>query len=188
MTKSEVVALVEVGESFQGKDLSNLNLQGADLSGAEFACVNLTGANLENANLSGANLNGAILRKANLRGACLRQAYIVGADLREANFENAILDEAFLSGAHLQATCFRRASLKNTMIGCPEFELSDLFGELVDFTDADLENAVFGEVTLRGVNLLRANLKHTYLYEADLLETVVEKEQLEQAITKQAVQ
>ena len=61
----------------------------------------------------------------------------------------------------------------------------DLSVSLTSFENADLGEAIFGEIKLIGVVLLGANFKDAYLYEVDLSEAVYREADLEGAITKQ---
>ena len=104
--------------------------------------------------------------------------------MTDANLEAADLCGAFLSGSLLCGTNFKRADLRRATLGCPQCEVPGPFGSLTSFEDANLEEAIFGEIKLKGTVLLGANFKDAYLYEVDLSETVYRESDLEGAITK----
>ena len=110
--------------------------------------------------------------------------YLVGSNLTDTNLEEANLRGAFLSGSLLCGTNFRRADLRRATLGCPHCEVPGPFGSLTSFENANLEEAIFGEIKLRGIVLLGANFKGAYLYEVDLSEAVYREADLEGAITK----
>ena len=184
LTQNEIVKRCQAGESFSGENLTNLNLANQPLVGIDLAEADLSGADLRNADLTDANLNDANLTGANLSGAILHRTYLVGSNLTDANLEAANLRGAFLSGSLLCGTNFRQADLRRATLGCPKCELPGPFGSLTSFENANLEEAIFGEIKLKGIVLLGANFKDAYLYEVDLSEAVYRETDLKGAITK----
>ena len=85
--------------SFNGQNLSGLDLHEINLSNVDFQSSNLNSANLQGAYLDSANLQGAYLDSANLQGASLDSANLEGASLYSANLQGASLNSANLSGA-----------------------------------------------------------------------------------------
>ena len=170
LTKTDVLRRLQQGESFIGEDLTDIDLSGASTD------------------LTEANFNAAILTNANFEGATMKGVFLVGANLTNANFEGADLEGAFLSGAVLSGTNFRGTNLRKATIGAPDWVVSDAFGSLTSFENANLEDATFGETVMKGVILFGANLKGAYLYEVDLSEAVYKSSDLEGSVTKKAFQ
>ena len=184
LTQSDIIKGALAGASFSGENLENIDLAEQSLAGLDLSGANLRGANLHKTDLTEANLNDADLTGANLTGAILHRTYLVCANLTDATFEEADLHGAFLSGSLLNGTNFRRANLRKATLGCPQCTVPGPFGTLTTFENANLEEAIFGEIKLKGVVLLGANFRGAYLYEVDLSETVYRAADLEGAITK----
>ncbi|RKU35748.1 hypothetical protein C6496_15715 [Candidatus Poribacteria bacterium] len=184
LTQNEIIKRCQAGESLSGENLANFDLTNQPLAGIDLSEANLSGADLQNADLTDANLNDANLTGANLSGATLQRTYLVGSDLTDASFEDANLRGAFLSGSLLCGTNFRHADLRRATVGCPRCEMPGPFGALTSFENANLGEAIFGEIKLKGIILLGANFKDAYLYEVDLSEAVYREADLEGAITK----
>ncbi len=184
LTQNEIIKKCQARESFSGENLANLDLTNQPLVGVDLSEADLSGTDLRNADLTDANLNDANLTGANLSGATLHRTYLVGANLTDTTLEEANLCGAFLSGSLLCGTNFRRADLRRATLGCPRCEVPGPFGSLTSFENANLEEAIFGEIKLIGVVLLGANFKDAYLYEVDLSEAVYREADLEGAITK----
>ena len=91
----------------------------------------------------------------------------------------------FSVGGLLSGTNFRSADLRRATLGCPQCVPTAPFGNLTTFENANLEEAIFGEIKLDGIVLLGANFKGAYLYEVDLSEAIYRESDLEGAITKQ---
>ena len=185
ITKDDVIKRVRHDESFVGENLSNLDLSGMQLSGIDFSQADLRGATLQNANLIDANLNDTNLSSANLSGAMMQGAYLIGANLTNTNIQGTDLEGAFLGGSILSGTNFRAANLRHATIGCPNWVVSNQFGNLTSFENANLEETIFGETKPQGVVFIGAKLTGAYLYEVDLSESVYKRSDLEGAITKQ---
>ena len=77
--------------------------------------------------------------------------------------------------------------MRRATLGCPKCIPTAPFGNLTTFENANLEEAIFGEIKLEGVVLLGANFKDAYLYEVDLTEAIYRESDLEGAITKQGL-
>ncbi len=129
-----------VGAELNGFDLTNADLTGADLTDAnltdaDLIGADLTGADLANADLTDADLTGANLAGAKLEGATLRGSILKNSKLRNANLIGAFLIEAELTHANFKSARLFRAHFENTHL------------EGVNFTEADLSNAVFQDIT-----------------------------------------
>lgn len=85
-------------------DFAERTYQGIDLSGMDLGKAGFEGATLQETNLEGANLEGARLRNANLSGSNLRRANMSGADLRGANLQGTTLSGTNLRGAKYTRT------------------------------------------------------------------------------------
>jgi uncharacterized protein YjbI with pentapeptide repeats len=151
-----------------------LDLSFADLSELNFAFGNLCGvslpkANLRTSNFHASNLVGANFYHADLDDSDFSWAKLMGANLcaglirvnlSSANLEKAILKQANLTGARLWHTTFKGANLQfaNFLLKNPYFrdksnlEPATLMN--VDFTDADLKNAIISATQLLGARSL----------------------------------
>ena len=87
------VALKQSG-SYEGIDLSGVDLHRAHLENVNLKRAKLVGANLWGAYLAGANLEGADLKDAVLTGADLSGAVLIGADLTGARIDSNALSDA----------------------------------------------------------------------------------------------
>ena len=159
LTQAEIIKRCQAGESCSGENLANLDLANQSLAGIDLSAADLSGTDLRNTDLTEANLNDANLTGADLSGATLHRTYLVGCNLTDANLEAANLRGAFLSGSLLCGTNFKRADLRRATLGCPQCEVPGPFGSLTSFENANLEEAIFGEIKLKGTVLLGANLK-----------------------------
>ncbi|WP_458789463.1 pentapeptide repeat-containing protein [Adonisia turfae] len=83
-------------QSYQGMNLSGINLDQANLFRANFAGANLQQSSLKKTNLASANLIGTNLNQANLQGANLANAKLVRAQLEQANLTDTTLTGAYL--------------------------------------------------------------------------------------------
>jgi len=151
--------------SFQGMDLSNLDLAGlffagylrstsfkeipergampANLSYARLRSSDLSDANLNGVELTGADLDHATLYCAKLNRAILERANLCnadlrGADLRDANLSDANLSGANLSNADLRGAHFRGAILNNVILTAKRDE-SAVFYHQIQFTTAEFK-------------------------------------------------
>jgi uncharacterized protein YjbI with pentapeptide repeats len=173
-----------------GSNLSRANLNGADLSEAK-----LREANLSEANSSRANLCKVDLRRAFLRGGLLSGTILTGADLSEANLSRADLSEADLSGedsldeeldpflgdraANLSGANLIEADLHGANLSWTNLSRADLRG--ANFRQADPFHLSYSGVYEDDYEQLPANLRNTYLIEANLTGANVTSEQLHQA-------
>lgn len=112
LARNEAIELLcEAGLSFDGFDLSALDLGGLHAPGALWAKVKLAGSSLQEATLRHADLKGTDLKGADLKGADLKGADLQGADLQGADLRDTDLSEADLRGALLVGVDLSRAVL-----------------------------------------------------------------------------
>ena len=135
------------GADLGGAILTNTLMVDTDLSGACLADAVLTGValirtSLEHVNGAGVSLSGVVTEGTRLRGARLDGARMVGA-----LFSNVELSEASLVGADLRSSEW----IDVTLVGG------------VDFSGADLRNAVLSQEDARGVVLVGAQLTNAVL-------------------------
>lgn len=192
LTRSDVVALVDDGESLSGRDLSEpdlseLDLTGADLSGAVLDGADLRRAVLDDADLSGATLEGADLSGASLRGCDLTEADLAGANLVEADLAGAELEDAILEGADLEGSALEGARGANAILPGADlgavraarsaFPAADFTGAVMreaDFREAELREACLEGADATAIDLSRARLEALQAGEgADLTRAVV---------------
>jgi uncharacterized protein YjbI with pentapeptide repeats len=150
-------------ESFEGCDLTELDLSGFDFSGINFREAILEGTNLHQANLTEADLTGAVLAAANLQQANCMRAKLGGADLTEcwlpyANFSDAELPAADLTKATLRGANFTGAKACEAIL-----------------EQADLTEAIFVKADLTGADLCKARLHRTDLSQANLTDVTLEQ-------------
>jgi uncharacterized protein YjbI with pentapeptide repeats len=157
-----------IRKSPRGRDiLDGADLRGASLERMVLDGLNFSGANLRGADLDGALMTGTVFRFADLRSATLREAFIdstnfASADLRKADFDeaapafekNAVFAFACLSGAS-----FRKANLIGAIFSGAE-------GWNVDFTGAELDEALFESAKLGAVKLDGATTTDTQFPES----------------------
>jgi uncharacterized protein YjbI with pentapeptide repeats len=175
--RAAVLAAVQAGESFEGRDLSGADLTGIELPGANLAGAFMEGVKLAGANLAGADLSRIVLARADLSGANLRgarlpeanlgAARLAGAQLGEANLEKATLSKADLSKAAFAKANIAQAKLDE--VNCSGADFSEVRGAKlvflktdlsgVRFTGADLSQCTFLEVKIEGADFSGANLE-----------------------------
>ncbi len=213
------------GLDLSGLDLSGICLDGADLTGTSFvgailsdavlAHARMTGCQLDDADLSGANLGKAQLVYASLRRANLKKSVLAGADLTGATLAGADLGAADLTETILAKTDFTNVRAANLL--AMKLSLRELCApgilltkakfiecdiEAADWTEASLEQAVFIQCKLAGIqlggaqmrktvfvqhcDLTQANLSGADLTEANLRETALPGATLADAIVERA--
>ena len=116
--------------------------------------------------LKGANLEGQKLQGADLNSALLDCSVLRGANLYGANLDGVILDHAVLYDANLNGAMLNGASLEETNMEAASLEGASLYG-------AFLQGA-----QLSGANLARTNLKDSFLHDANLSFTILNKADL----------
>lgn len=109
--------------SFDGLDLSGVDLTGARLREGSFLRTDFSGAVL--AKIEG---HRAKLINADLQGADLSEAYLFLADLTKANLAGARLDGTDLRGAKLYRANLRGADLSRARLGDADLTQADLSG------------------------------------------------------------
>lgn len=161
-----LLALLEAGESPQGRDLAGADLAGLDLSGRALAGAVLDGADLRDAKLAGADLRGAVLAGACLDRADLRDARLDDANLSRASAVGAVLTGATLTGARMLRAALAEADLGGADLSRVEAMAADLDGARLD--DARLAGASLLRAALAGASLRGAVLDGALLLEARL--------------------
>ncbi|WP_295441420.1 DUF2169 domain-containing protein [uncultured Thiodictyon sp.] len=141
LTREQVIALRDQGQSPDGADLTGIDLSELDLHGLNF---------------TGCKLTRTALRKANLDGAIFTKVMGAGADFSEASMVGAVLDNAMFQGAKFTKAKLQGASFNMTM------------ANKADFSQADLRNtkvhmAMFKEIKMNGADLRGASLELTML-------------------------
>jgi len=136
---------------------------------------NLSRKNLHEANLSGLNLSGANLTNTDLSYANLSGANLTNADLSYANLNHAKLTDTNMSYANLSGADLTNADLSRTKSPYGKFISSKLCGAKIissylyriDFTYADLSNAILWDAKLMNANLSNAVLTKANLSRAN---------------------
>jgi uncharacterized protein YjbI with pentapeptide repeats len=159
--------------SLENASLQNASLAGADLFLAYLDAANLTGANLQGAFLYGANAIGTIFDGANLQDASFGLVLMDGGSLRNANLQGASLASTSLyevnfEGAIITRTLFHFAEwfTPEQLYSTASYQARDLQGVGLqgldlsdwDFTDQNLELAVFADANLSGAVFDGANI------------------------------
>jgi uncharacterized protein YjbI with pentapeptide repeats len=172
-------------------DLSSANLTGFDFVLPKGITENLTfnfplhiapnwidikGVNLRRANLSRASLAGSHLLLADLCEANLIEANLSGADLRKSNLQRAVLGyttmraaDRFYASSQKHLEIFIGANLSDAGLSGADMTEAALIG--VDFSRADLEEAVLVNSKLFGANLSDALINRANLTECQLQTT-----------------
>ena len=150
--------------------LDRLNLANRNLAEADFSFASLVGAvafgtNLDRANLRCADLRDCDFTSARLNKADMRGASICGAKLAYAKLDGADLRAATVaykgpdSGKETESTVrvdFSNASLKGASFGNARLDGVDFSGAILEganFKNAQLSNVIFKNTVLTGVNL-----------------------------------
>jgi hypothetical protein len=113
LTRAERKKVDLSGLTFDGCDLTGINLADARAAKASFANTTLAGAKLAGGSFDEAQFAGAKLQNGDLSHASFRKATFVGAelngaDLRETNVQGADFTGANLQDVKLDASCFDR--------------------------------------------------------------------------------
>lgn len=127
---------------YRGWDFSGWDFSGLDLTGCDFRNCNLDGCSFADADLTGAWFCHSTMKK-----ACLRDAWIPGARFDQADLEEAVFEGTY-SSCRFNDNLWRRPDNEwPSFVGCrlknADFTFSAM--ECADFSDADLEGAVFHE-------------------------------------------
>ncbi|MGH1574925.1 pentapeptide repeat-containing protein [Methylobacterium sp. P31] len=177
------------GADLHGQDLSKRklqaeNLNGADLHDADLSFTILAKAKLHGANLSGANLRGTSFRDADLADAGLREAQTRGTDFHNAKLTGANLMGLTLdlagSAASMEALAGWPSDAKYTLQSVGG--LGGLDSGYLSLRGANLKNAKISG-NLKGVDLLRADLRGANLLDTDNLSEAFLKDAIYDADT-----
>lgn len=143
----------KVSVSFmQDVDLSHSNFSRMELNGSKMKNANLKKTNFQYANLQGSMMNNSNLTNANLSGSNLIHVDFSGADLTGANLSNARLYKTNFEGANLSYANLYNVRLDPT----------------INFTNANLNNAIFDEEKLMRCIIVGATIKKLTFLESVL--------------------
>ncbi|MEF7616657.1 pentapeptide repeat-containing protein [Aquincola sp. MAHUQ-54] len=163
------------GCSFQGADLSGLDLAGASLNDADFSHAELTGTDLSNTRLARAYFASAHLKGTRFDGAVLTQAsFQSDGPLPDGSgsYPTAVLDGASLNGTRFDDVVMAGvsaigATFAGAVIDGTDFTGADLTRAVLDAASADeLRPAVFNGATLVFASLKNASLPGAYFRNA----------------------
>ncbi|MGE4556254.1 MAG: DUF2169 domain-containing protein [Desulfovibrionaceae bacterium] len=178
LTRSQVIELLERGESlaerdFTGADLSRLDLSNADLRKALLVNTNLAKAKLDNARLDMSIVQECDLSKASLKGAGLRMCAVDKCNLSKASLQGASLDKVSFKRCNLTKADLSGASVQLTALSGCDFTKADFGG-------ANVHLAIFGksefkQASLRKAKMSKALIKDSRLDRADFGEACVNR-------------
>lgn len=157
--RSEVIAALAAGESFNGRDLTGANLEGLDFSGRDVSDAFLEKANLGGCSFRGANAERAVFARANLAGADFEGARLAGANFGEADLSGA----RFTGGLDLTEIVLVRATLAKADFTGARLDKAEL-------SEAKVDGAIFAGVKAKGLLVLRSDLRGVDLRGAELLD------------------
>ena len=172
LTRDEVIALVQAGESLAGANLTELNLSELDLSGVDLSDAKLESATLTGTKLDAADLTGASLHLARLKGATLTDCVAAGADFRHASAEGVDLSNSNLAGCDFTSASLEGAVLINTDLATANLTAANLEGATLN--DANLERARLDGSVLRKAQGQGASFREATLIDADLTEATLD--------------
>ncbi len=196
MTREEVIAAWERGESLAGVDLGGLDLSALQLDGIDCRDAILEGVNLSNSSLRGAVLDRAVLTGADLNGACLARAAMTacvamgvtarGADFSKADLSQARFERADLHGVKLTKCKGNKAGFIRCIMTEVQAQQAGLTGACfsgsdlgaASFIGAELQRADFSRTLLDRCDFSRANLAKCWLGEAQGDEVIFVKSNL----------
>ncbi len=137
MRDSQIFAAFMKGSILDSVDLVGLRAIGVDLSQSEVIASNISLATFVSSSLEDTNFNGTVMFGTNFRNTKLNRARIQSSVLMDNDFSNAEMHCAFISD--------------NVVAGS------------LNFTDADLSDAVFSSQNLRNAKFDGANLSDACL-------------------------
>lgn len=172
----DTICALEILEkcTFKKAYMAGINLNDANLKGVDLRGADLSGAYLIEADLTGASLTGGDFCESQMEGAFLNGAFLNDANLSNANLSNAFLNDAVFGGADLSGVYLSDANLIEAIMG--EVNLKNAF-----MNDANLSNAFLSGASLNGAYLYRADLSGAILEYADLRDADLEDANLERA-------
>jgi uncharacterized protein YjbI with pentapeptide repeats len=199
MTDCNLAGANADGAIFDGANGTCACLAGATLTNARFSRSDFTSADFTGADLSGASLENGYFEKAEFTGskgsvqafrAIFRQANLTGVDLTGSDLTEADLSEATLTNARLKGISARGLRLYGATGERTDFTRAMLENARGDdctvFIDprlvfANLKNACFDGMTLKGARMEEANLDG-----ADLSRALLEKVRMKNSSAKRA--
>jgi uncharacterized protein YjbI with pentapeptide repeats len=133
--------------------------------------MSFDGCDISHVNLTEAEMNMTSFVDASLMGASLNQAYLIEADMRRAildgaKMERAILTDANLSRAYLIVTDLSGAYMRGVNLSDAIFDTSKL--NKADLRNANLNGADLFDTDLSGAKILGTDLRNTNLNEAHI--------------------
>ena len=144
-------------------DFAKLNLAGQafgklSMLRCKLSGVNMTGASMSECSFEGSDLTGAVLQGTHLAHSNLTNCKLTGSNLRKVLAREAVFNGADLQGADLKDGRFEKCHFVGAKLG----NLDDYFGFFAgaDFSNADLEGAIFKQTDLRGAKFDGANLRN----------------------------
>lgn len=164
LTRSQVIELLERGESlaernFTGADLSRLDLSNTDLRRALLINTKLAKTKLDNARLDMSIVQGCDLTKASLKGASLRMCAVEKCNLSKAVLQGASLDKVSLKSCRLFKANLSGASVKLTSLSKSDFTKAN-------FGDAEVYLAIFDKSEFKRASLRRAKMSKALIKES----------------------
>ncbi|MDT9196654.1 Rid family detoxifying hydrolase [Limnospira sp. PMC 1042.18] len=161
--------------TWQGCNLSEINLEGADFSNSDFKNMVFNRANLKNCNFRGSTFQSVKFVEADLTNACF-----IKSDLHIIDFAWADLTGAQFGECRRFSSCeIARATTKNV-----NFDKLNLYN--VNWSFLDLEGCSFYKTNLNGSNWTETNCKNCNFKLANLEEAIFRDACLEGANLKQA--
>jgi uncharacterized protein YjbI with pentapeptide repeats len=164
VTREWCMARYADGDSFEGLDLSGVDLSDLALPGARFHNAILTDSFFRRTNLRDADFSGAVLAAADFTDADLSNASLGGADLTAARLVRCSLHGATLVGADLTGAVLRHADMTAVLASGVVMTGANLLE--ADLTGADLTDADLSRTQLHMVTLTRARMKNASIESA----------------------
>lgn len=162
------------GAYLLGANLNNATLDNADLNFAELPYSSLTSANLQSAKLSGANLVGVNLANGNLSNTSVQEfTNLESANLANVNFQSAELSGVNLTNANLQSANFQESKISVGKASVNFGGWVGLYTWSTNFSNANLADANFIDVSAQGAIFNRVNLTNAKLSGIDLSATEI---------------
>lgn len=138
----------------------DMDLTWVCLAGADLGALGVT--SLRGVDLTNADLSGATLHETDLTGATLHYTNFTNANLNAlmgmVHGENVILNGAHAQGVKLLQASLRGAKLIGSDLSGPKTEVA-----AIDFTGADLTDAIFTGARVRSLTLIDADLTRVKL-------------------------
>ena len=174
LTREEVLARHQAGQSLAELDLSGLDLSNADLNAARFEGCILEKTCFDGSLLQGAVFTRAMLQEASFEKADLTQAQLDNVRAHKARFNGACAIRASLVGADMSASEWRSASLLQAQ------------AERADFSNSQMEQLKASEIQAPHANFHECQLRQADFSQAQLTRASFDRALLEAARFDQA--